>query len=106
MTGKIPEQLQNKPDFPQSCSYVWFYFIRLNSRRGSNGFGPSALSFSEIKAFCELEGIHLESWELEAILRLDDLMMKNYAVSSEKKQKAQQNKSKTKSKPSTVGRSR
>lgn len=69
--GIMPEELANEPDIPESAAHVWHYFIQLNRARGSNGFGANPLSYTEIKNWCELSGIRLEQWELDAIVEMD-----------------------------------
>jgi hypothetical protein len=56
-------------------AYLWSTFLRLHSRRGSNGFGASPLSWSEIDACCRLSGVRLAPWEVEIIEALDDAYM-------------------------------
>lgn len=63
----------NWPDakLPEEVKYLWEFFVELNRARGSNGFGPSPLSFSDLHAWATLTGNRLDPWELRAILAID-----------------------------------
>src|SRR5437879_6395898 len=56
---------------PQELAYLWGYFLELHAARGSNGFSPTTLTFSEIGRWSALIGIALEAWEVMVIRRLD-----------------------------------
>jgi hypothetical protein len=64
---------------PPAVAYLWSAFLRLHCRRGSNGFGASPLSWSEIDAFCRLSGVRLAPWEVEIVEALDDAYMAEQA---------------------------
>lgn len=74
----------------------WGWFLKLNSKRGSNGFGVNPLSYSEILSFFELIEYRPSAWELELIERLDQVVMEVYSEQQEKKQREQEQKSKAK----------
>jgi hypothetical protein len=61
------------PPFPMALDYLWRIFNRLNARRGSNGFGPNAITWADIDAFIKHSKIDLAPWEIEVIEMLDDL---------------------------------
>lgn len=77
---------------------VWGWFLRLNSKRGSNGFGVNPIQYSEICSFFELMQYTPSAWELELIERLDSVVLEVYAEQQEKKQREQEAKSKAKKK--------
>ena len=56
---------------PIGAIHVWTTFIRLHNRRGSSGFGPSPILWSDIDSFTRLSGFVLAPWELEIIEDLD-----------------------------------
>lgn len=58
--------------------YLWDRFLELSQARGSNGFAPNTISYTEIAAFAELEGIEFTPWEVDALRRLDALWCKVY----------------------------
>jgi hypothetical protein len=57
----------------ETLQYLWIAFIRLSSRRGSNGFGINPISWPEIDAFVRNSRVRLAPWEVEIIEMLDDL---------------------------------
>jgi hypothetical protein len=67
-TGRKAEH----PELPTALRYLWNHFILLHKARGSNGFGPNPLAWSEIRAYCELMQARLDPWEIEAIKVVDD----------------------------------
>ena len=75
--AKTPERREkleaelDLPPLPWCLVYLWNRFNRLSNRRGSNGFGPSLLSYTEIEAFQVLTGFRFTSWEIEMIEMLD-----------------------------------
>lgn len=77
---------------------VWGWFLRLNSKRGSNGFGANPIPYSEILAFFDLLQYCPSAWELELIERLDGIVLEVYSEQQEKKQREQEAKSKAKKK--------
>ncbi|WP_425486856.1 phage tail assembly chaperone [Aminobacter niigataensis] len=56
---------------PWCLVYLWSRFNRLSNRRGTNGFGPSLLTYPEIDAFQRLTGFRFTPWEIEMIEMLD-----------------------------------
>lgn len=71
-TGTMPEEFKAIPKLPLSMHELWAYFLELNRRRKSNGFGPVPLQYSDIEAWQRMTNRTLDVWELEAILELDD----------------------------------
>lgn len=65
------EQELALPPLPWCLIYLWNRFTRLSNRRGSNGFGPSLLTYIEIEAFQRLTGFRFTPWEIEMIEMLD-----------------------------------
>jgi hypothetical protein len=66
-----PQQLLDAPDCPPLALHVWGYFLDLNQTRGSSGFGPSRLTRQDIQAWEIDEGVSLDRWERNAIMKLD-----------------------------------
>lgn len=58
------------PEFPESLRYIWNIFQRLSARRPV-GFAASAIPYSEIMAYCQLQGRRLARWEISLIEELD-----------------------------------
>lgn len=63
------------PPLPPAMAYLWAAFLRLSSRRGSNGFGPSRLTHLEIETFQRVTGLRLRPWEVALIEALDDIAL-------------------------------
>lgn len=83
-TGKRPASLDG-PDLPADATHVWLWFLDLSSTRGSNGFGPNPLAWTEIAAWASLTGIIVRPAEIEALLILDHAWLADYAKRVPKK---------------------
>lgn len=59
------------PPCPALVQYLWATFQRLSNRRGSSGFGPLPISWSELRAFMDITGRRFTAWELDMIEALD-----------------------------------
>lgn len=66
---------------PAAGEQVWYWFRELDCQRTGNGYGPNALGFREIKAWCDLREISLLPWQLDAIIALD---LKRRSIAAEK----------------------
>lgn len=74
-------------ELPEEMCYVWEYFIRLNKKRTSSGFGVNPLTYSDMESFFRLNEIQVSPDEIQLIEILDDLMLEHYAKESEKENK-------------------
>lgn len=74
---------ENAPRLPREMRYLWRSFLQLHRARGSNGWGPNPIAWSEIDAFCRLTESTLDPWEVEALCALDEAFMESAASSSE-----------------------
>ncbi len=83
-TGRKPKELENLPELPQIFSEVWFWFLKLNNRRTSNGFGVNPLQYSEIKAYFELIQYTPLDWEIEMIEKFDSIALSEYEKQAER----------------------
>lgn len=92
MTGRPQPELLNPPELPQGAYYVWSWFLKLNSSRGSNGFGVNPLSYTEMKCFFDLEGVVPTDWELEILKKLDAVAIESYAKSQKKQEESSKKK--------------
>lgn len=70
-TGVLPAELAEEEEFPEDLKYLWNWFQELNRARGSNGFGLSPISYSELDAWSRLTGRALEAWEVICIKDID-----------------------------------
>lgn len=72
---------------PPGVGYLWELFVRLDARRGSNGFGPAPISFADIAAFVAITGLPLTAWEIETIEAVDDAYMEAQAEKAKAKKR-------------------
>lgn len=63
------------PEVPPAGQRVWGIFLDLNATRGSNGFGPLPIAYSEIAAWSSLRE-PVRPFELDIIRALDEAMLK------------------------------
>jgi hypothetical protein len=83
-TGKTPDALQGPP-LPADAEHVWQWFLELHAGRGSNGFGPNPLSWSDLAAWASLTMRTVRPSEVDAIMMLDRLWMAQKASEAEVK---------------------
>ncbi len=65
---------------------MWEYFEQLHAGRSSNGYSANPISYLEIKAWSDLTGIRLSSFDLRAIRSMDNTFL---VYAAEKQQEAQ-----------------
>jgi len=70
----LPEALRG-PTFPSRAEHIWSAFIALHSGRSSSANGPNPLSWSDMKAWCDLTSTDLNEGEIRAIKALDLLWL-------------------------------
>lgn len=69
------------PELPLDFAHLWNAFIELHQARGSSGFGPEPIRYSEIAAFRSLTGQDLSPWEVKVIRALDTLYLETSSQS-------------------------
>ena len=72
--ARITTQLDG-PLLPDDVTHVWMWFNDLSAARGSNGWGPNAISYQDIAAWIALTGTITRPPEIAAILMLDRLWL-------------------------------
>jgi hypothetical protein len=82
----LEDELRGAP-LPEAGAYLWRAFLRLSARRGSNGFGPSALAYHDIAAFERLTRFSFTPWEVEMIEALDGLYLADRSKKAEERTK-------------------
>lgn len=70
-TGVLPAELENAVEVPATLEYLWNWFLELHRARGSNGYGPDSLSYTEILAWSTLTGRIIEPWEVQILKDID-----------------------------------
>lgn len=78
MTGVRPKELDDLLEIPDEFAECWQWFLRLNNRRSSNGFGVNPISYAEIMAFFQLMEYQPKFWEIELIEIFDGVAMESY----------------------------
>jgi hypothetical protein len=78
-SGVTPTFLLNGPALPKGCEQLWRTFSELHACRGSNGFGPTRITYTDIDAYQRVTGRRLRQWELEAIRAADAAYLEKYA---------------------------
>ncbi|AWH90828.1 hypothetical protein [Salmonella phage PMBT28] len=64
--GRRPKGAPEQKDLPREVTYLWNTYLSL--------FTGQPLTFSEIKAYCELMQVSLRPFEVEALITLDRTM--------------------------------
>lgn len=78
-SGRRHPILAEAPELPPGCGSLWGDFMSLHTTRGSNGFGPARISFSDIDAYQRIRRVTLEPWEIDAIRRADAAYIAHHA---------------------------
>jgi hypothetical protein len=76
------------PSVPRELEYLLGWFWEIRSAVGGSGFGANPISFSEIKAWCDLTDIELSPWEVFVLKRMDNEFLKISNKSSKDKMNA------------------
>lgn len=87
MTGVKPKELEEVTELPDVFNEVWQWFLRINRKRQSSGFGVNPIPYYEIQAFFSLIEYQPQSWELEMLELFDEIAMEEYAKEMKKEQK-------------------
>lgn len=67
----LPLELEREEEVPDEVAYIWAWFQELHAARGSSGFAPSPISYSEIFAWAQLTGREPEPWEIQVLKDID-----------------------------------
>lgn len=78
-SGKTPQMLLDAPACPAGCDELWTIFNELHSCRGSSGFGPQRITYTDLDAFQRVSGTKLQPWEIDAIQRADRAFLSDWA---------------------------
>lgn len=83
-TGRRPKDLDG-PEIPLELTYLWGWFQELSATRGSNGFGPNPISYTEIGTWARLTGTIIQPMEVRLIMTLDGLFRIAVSEASEQR---------------------
>lgn len=84
-TGRVPPELEG-PELPPAGERIFRLFGEMSAGRSHGMAGPLPLSNLDILAWTSLTGVRLAPWELMAIRRLDDAMLRFLAESDKKEE--------------------
>lgn len=73
--------MPDPPALPPDFVHLWNSFIELHQARGSGGFGPLAIPYSEIVSYCRLSALELSPWEVKVIRALDTVYLETASQS-------------------------
>ena len=93
-TGKTPEELgvsetslDEEIPIPEDGLYLGFYFQELSGGRINSGFGPTALSWSDMEAWARLTSTPLTPYEILTLRSMDTAFLSAHAAETEKRNK-------------------
>ncbi|MGT2429243.1 phage tail assembly chaperone [Cupriavidus basilensis] len=72
-TGRRPEGLDG-PELPPAGFQLWEWFMELNTTRQA-GVGLSPITYPDIQAFFSMIGERPARWQIDAIRRLDFVVL-------------------------------
>lgn len=78
-TGQTPQALLDAPRCPGGCEALWDAFRELHACRGSAGFGPMRITYTDLDAYQRVSGVKLQPWEREAIRQADAAYLEQLA---------------------------
>lgn len=84
MTGKLPVELANCIELPESIRECWYWFLALNNTRVS-GFGMSPITYTEMSNYFNLLQIEPEPHEVEIIKLFDSVAIEISQKQQEKR---------------------
>ena len=76
------------PEVPPAGERVWGIFLDLNATRGSNGFGPLPIAYSEIEAWSRLRREPVRPFEINIIRALDAMWLEVAARQAKEPEKS------------------
>lgn len=70
-------------ELPAGGEWLLATFNRLTQTRGQGMSGPLPITFSEIRAYCDLYGEAMTPWELDTLRQMDAAYIEENAATSE-----------------------
>lgn len=94
-TGKSPEELglgdvadeKEEPSVPEEGEHLWAWFQELCAGRANSGFGPTAISWSDMEAWARLTCTPLSPYDVLTLRSMDAAFLSVYAAETEKRSK-------------------
>lgn len=72
---------------PLELAYLWGWFQELHAQRGSNGWGPNPINYTDMAAWAGLSGVTIRAPELQCLVILDRLWLSAQAEASQARQR-------------------
>lgn len=93
--GKTPEELgypeisleEEEMPLPEEGLYLWSLFQEASAGRVNGGFGPAALSWSDLEAWAQLTSTPLSPYEVLTLRSMDAAFLSAYAKETERHSK-------------------
>ena len=82
-TGKVPKELEELVELPESMRYVWKYFLDLNRKR-SSGMGIGPITYTEMLSYFTLNSVAYDETEIQLIDVLDSVALSHFAEENKK----------------------
>lgn len=71
------------PPLPPALSFLWDAYLRLRSRKGTDGMGNAQpIEWADFDAFSRLSGLRLLPWEIEILENLDNIYLRARSAAS------------------------
>jgi hypothetical protein len=83
-TGRRPKALDGS-EIPLELAYLWGWFQELSATRGSNGWGPNPITYTEVATWARLTGTIIRPMEVRLIMTLDGLFRIAVSEASEQR---------------------
>lgn len=68
------------PELPECVTGLWSAFLALNAARGSSGFGPMPIGFSDLRDYAEIIGWPISAWEADTVMEMDRAALSTLAA--------------------------
>jgi hypothetical protein len=70
---------------PPGGEALYRIFTRLRLVQGADFAGPRRISYGEVEAYCRLQGLALDPWEVDALMAMDAGFMAGLAEADKRK---------------------
>jgi hypothetical protein len=77
-TDQMPKQLRG-PSLPEGLESLWSAFLQLHESRGSTGWGPQRITFTDMDAHSRMTGTVFAPWQIYLIRKADNIWLAEFA---------------------------
>lgn len=71
--------IADAPPLPDGLESLWSDFLELHDSRGSTGWGPARITFTDLQAWQSVRGTMLTPFEVDCIRRADNMWLVDFA---------------------------